>query len=706
MKKNITVFIVCLCILAGNSFAQRRMERLNRGVVAVRNSSSIFVSWRLLGKDPSSIAFNLYRSANGATAVKLNSSPITGGTNYTDSSPNLTLSNSYYVKPVVNGVEQTESSSFTVPANAASKPCFTVSLRNTGKIHFVWVGDLDGDGEYDYVVDRRDSTTDRCLIEAYKRDGTFLWDVNYGPNSANDDNISPGSATICTGNWDGVTVYDLDGDGKSEVITKIANGVRFGDGSTWSNSSNTKQWMAILNGETGALRSYVTIPQDYSSIGSLACSLGIGYLDGATPSIIGKFKNRNANGSFNLMVCAFKWQGSSTTLQWKWLRGSTAASDGHQIRIIDVDSDGTDEICDIGYCLNSNGTLRYSLDAQGVTHGDRTHIGKLDPNRAGIQGYAVQQDNPNFLYEYYYDASTGTILWKHFGTSLADVGRGAAGDIDPTYNGFEVWSFSGIYNAPSNTKLTSEPTRPYPNFRLWWDGDLLSENYDNEKIEKWNYSTSTVSRLVTCYNFDNANSGDRGAPAFYGDIYGDWREEVVMVNGSNDKLVVFTTNTATSTRIYTLAHNPAYRNCMTIKGYMQSHHTDFFLGNGMATPPVPNISYASGSAPVVSAAKYAFPETLTLGANAETGASALELYPNPLNGSSLNLKLPVSMQSELVFAISDTKGNVIYEKNLGIVEPGVFSTQLNLSTINIPAGSYIGIVRSKTGTESKVFVKQ
>ncbi|SFD99219.1 hypothetical protein SAMN05518672_10469 [Chitinophaga sp. CF118] len=33
-------------------------------------------------------------------------------------------------------------------------------------------------------------------------------------------NISPGSATIDIGNWDGVTVYDLDG--KAEVITKIA----------------------------------------------------------------------------------------------------------------------------------------------------------------------------------------------------------------------------------------------------------------------------------------------------------------------------------------------------------------------------------------------------------------------------------------------------------------------------------------------------
>jgi hypothetical protein len=46
-----------------------------------------------------------------------------------------------------------------------------------------------------------------------------------------------------------------------------------------------------------------------------------------------------------------------------------------------------------------------------------------------------------------------------------------------------------------------------------------------------------------------------------------------------------------STRLYTLAHNPAYRNAMTLKGYMQSHHVDYFLGANMTTPPRPAITY-------------------------------------------------------------------------------------------------------------------
>lgn len=695
MKKNLLLITVYLLSLFTHAFAQRKMERLNRGVVAVRSGSSVFISWRLLGLDPSGIGFNIYRSANGGAAVKLNSSVLTAGTNYTDNAANLTQSNSYYVKPVVNGAEQTASGAYTLVANAADKPCFTVPLRAGTLIHFVWVGDLDGDGEYDYVVDRLDWNGGGCKIEAYKRDGTFLWDVDYGPNSVNMDNISPGSAAIDVGNWDGVTVYDLDGDGKSEVITKIANGVRFGDGTTWSNSSDTKQWLGILNGQTGALRSYVTIPQDYAGTGSLAASFGIGYLDGVNPSVIGKFKNRNADGSFNLMVCAFRFTGSNTTVQWKWLRGSTAAPDGHQIRIIDVDGNGTDEVCDIGYTLNSNGALRYSLAGQGVVHGDRTQIGKLDPNRAGMQGYAVQQDNPSGLLEYYYDANTGTILWKHIG-AVGDVGRGAAGDIDPRYNGWEVWSFQGIYNGPSNTKLTDEPTRPYPNFRLWWDGDVLAENLHDEKIEKWNYSSSTVSRLVTMWNYDAAGGSDRNAPMFYGDILGDWREEVILVSSDNSKLVVFTTNVPTNTRLYTLAHNPAYRNCMTIKGYMQSHLTDYYLGNGMATPPNPNITYTGTATRIEN-------ETTTL--PVATINNQFEIFPNPNNGAFVNINVPIREKADLVFTITNEQGQLLFEKKLGPVDAGDYSTRINISRARLAPGNYIASIRSKSGIQSKLFIK-
>ncbi|MBY8852329.1 hypothetical protein K7G98_30420, partial [Saccharothrix sp. MB29] len=132
--------------------------------------------------DPAGIGFNVYRSTGSGAEVRINGSVLTGGTNYVDSTANLSQSNSYRVRPVVNGVEQAAGGAFTLRANAATEPVVRVPLRAGGAVKFLWVGDLDGDGEYDYVLDRQTSPQ---KIEAYRRDGRFLWQVDMGPNSTN-----------------------------------------------------------------------------------------------------------------------------------------------------------------------------------------------------------------------------------------------------------------------------------------------------------------------------------------------------------------------------------------------------------------------------------------------------------------------------------------------------------------------------------------
>ncbi len=569
-------------------FPRRYMEKLGRGVVAVRNSSGVFVSWRLLGTDPENIGFNLYRSTAGGQPVKLNGNVLTGGTNYTDTNAILSLDNTYFVRPVIEGIEQAPSASFTLPSNSPIQPLIVIPLQtsNTDPIHFVWVGDLDGDGEYDFVLDRLNWEGRPQSLEAYRRDGTFLWSVNMGPNSTNTDLIEPGSSAIDVGHWDGVTVYDLDCDGKAEVVLRTANGVVFGDGAVLTASDDLLQFISVLDGMTGAERARIQIPTDYMADGPMGAHMGIGYLNGKTPSIIAAMKNRIGTGNFNMMICAWDFDGFSLTQRWKWLRGDRNCPDGHQIRIIDVDGDGLDDVCNLGFVLRNNGTLLYSLGEAGIVHGDRWHIGKFDPSRPGLQGYGIQQDNPSGLHFYYYDAAAGQILWSYSGT-VVDVGRGDVGDTDPRYPGFECWAFDGMWNGPTGTQIA--PNAPWPCLRLWWDGDELSESYNDGKIEKWIYSTSSVSRVLTTWNYETYTRSDRGCPMFYGDIWGDWREEVVVTNENYTKLGIFTTSTPTNRRIYTLPHNPAYRNCMTVKGYMQSHHVDFYLGNGMSTPPAPPI---------------------------------------------------------------------------------------------------------------------
>ena len=122
--RTFSCFVWLLCV-AGTATAQRQMENLNRGLVAVKKSSTqVYLSWRLFGNDPPDIAFNVYRSANGGSATKLNATPITATTDYTDSPGSTNLTNnaySYHVRPVISGVEQVPSEIAALPANPDKK---------------------------------------------------------------------------------------------------------------------------------------------------------------------------------------------------------------------------------------------------------------------------------------------------------------------------------------------------------------------------------------------------------------------------------------------------------------------------------------------------------------------------------------------------------------------------------------------------------
>ncbi|MFC4119976.1 hypothetical protein [Nonomuraea zeae] len=169
--------------VASTAATARPMENLGRGVVAVRSGGKdVLITWRLLGLDPDVLAFNVYRSTAGGAYAKLTPEPLTGGTNFTDSTADLTRANSYHVRPVLDGAEQEPSDPFTLTANHAVEPAVRVPLRKGGAVKFLWAGDLDGDGAYDYVIDRQ---TKPQTIEAYRGDGTFLWSMNMGPNSMN-----------------------------------------------------------------------------------------------------------------------------------------------------------------------------------------------------------------------------------------------------------------------------------------------------------------------------------------------------------------------------------------------------------------------------------------------------------------------------------------------------------------------------------------
>ena len=631
----------------------RHMESLNRGVVVVRSSSSqAFVGWRLLGTEAATTGFNVYRASNGGNAVKLNSAPLAAGTHYVDSAANLGVTNVYHVRPVVGGVEGVASETFTLPANAPVQQYLSVPLQipaggttpdgvaYTYSANDASVGDLDGDGAYEIVLkwtpsNAKDNSssgyTGNQILDAYKLDGTRLWRIDLGKN------IRAGE------HYTQFMVYDLDSDGKAEVAMKTADGTKDGAGvvigsatADYRNSGGYiltgPEYLTVFNGESGAAMATVPFEPARGSVADWGDTYGnrvdrflaaVAYLDGVRPSLV------MTRGYYDKsMLVAYDWRNGSLTKRWlfdsKASGNSAYSSQGnHNLSIADVDGDGGDDIIFGGCTINDNGTGLYST---GLGHGDAMHVSDLVPSRSGLEVFKVQED-PGALYgAAMWDAKTGQILWGLAGGG--DVGRGVALDIDSRFPGFESWTSShgSIYDA-TGTAIFTKPSNMFINFGVWWDGDLSREIMDSATISEWSESTNgranfdldpSLSGVQQYAPGCSSNNSTKANPCLTADLFGDWREEAIWRLSDNSELRIFTTIIPTSTRVYTLMHDPVYRLGVAWQnvGYNQPPHTGFFLGNGMSTPPTPNIqivgsSSGANAAPTVATAASASPIVVT-----------------------------------------------------------------------------------------------
>ncbi|OAM89067.1 hypothetical protein AW736_15070, partial [Termitidicoccus mucosus] len=636
----------CFC-LPQQAVAQRQMEQLGRGLIAVRKSDTeVYVGWRMLGSDPEDIAFNLYRQLGAAgTPKKINTAPITATTDYSDKPGSSAFNDTitYHVRPVIGGVEQTAQAGapFTLPASAPRRQYFTLPLRqDTGPdgpytVKFCWVGDLDGDGEYDFVVDRhssKNSDTDETndedaegssaygqFLEAYKRDGTFLWRLSLGPNSKD----ARGASVISVGASDSVTVFDLDGDGRAEVVVRTANGVTgaSADGApTFSVTApdNSAQFVSIIDGLTGTEKARAPIETTWNRYGPLTFRLGIAWLDGVRPSVVfyGMNRDRDKNSPTYLdhfyVFTAWNFRDGQLVRLWQLEQDQRVlpGAESHSLRIADVDNDGRDEICEIGHVIDHDGTQLFRVP--GVSHGDRYHITDIDPDHPGLETYVIQQNNSAMLATALYEAGTGRYLKKWYAGSVCDVGRGLAADLTPDSRGYEMFSTQrGVFSAKGDPLYDKEV---WPSEGLWWDSDLarefiggISTYGKNPIIEKFNPATGNSDRVYVggknLYSVggDYSNiAGSGGRPAFWGDILGDWREEIVLVKSDCTELRILTTTSPATNRLRTLMHNPQYRAQTTTKGYVQGSYVDYYLGYAMPPPAPPPMTPAaltwSGSA--------------------------------------------------------------------------------------------------------------
>ena len=634
----------------------RQVEYLTRGVNAISTGSSrVYVNWRMLGTDPAAIAFNLYRSTDGAAPVKRNTTPITATTDFTDTSVTTTRSNAYFVRPVVAGVEGAARESFTLPANAPVQQFRSVPLQMpaagvtpTGEAYTysandTSAADLDGDGDYELVVkwdpsNAKDNSqsgyTGNVYLDGYRLDGTLLWRIDLGRN------IRAGA------HYTQFMVYDFDGDGRAEMGVKTAPGTIDGTGQPvllgtatvnddFRNSSgyilSGPEYLTVFDGLTGRALATANYQVPRGTVSAWGDSYGnrvdrflagVGYFDGQRPSLL------MCRGYYTRTVLtAWDYRGGQLTQRWIFDTGNSTTGSlagyrgqgAHSLTIGDVDGDGRDEVTYGAMAINDDGTPLYTT---GLGHGDALHMSDMVPSRPGLEVYQVHETESAHKGKGgdLRDAATGALI--AFVPGTGDVGRGCAFDIDPRYPGFEMWNSSdgGIY-ASDGTRIQDKPGNMPQNFGIWWDGDPLRELLDGTTIGDWRINLTTNIGGRVNYVFAPAGlsgiNGTKNTPSLTADLYGDWREEVVWRRSDNSALQIWSTTIPSQIRLPTLMHDIQYREAVAWQNvaYNQPPHSSYFIGQGMATPAPPNVYVVRAAPPTVARAASTQPITSWGGAS-------------------------------------------------------------------------------------------
>ena len=634
---NVVLLAILSLVFVSNVYAQRKTDQLDRGLVAVKVSSGVYVSWRVQADEYYGVTYKLYR--NGALiAQNLYTS------NYTDAGGSI--SSTYTVAPVKNGVEGQVCAAVSTWAtqyleipvsNVQARSGVTVWKQNNPStamanytINDISLGDVDGDGKIDFIVKRKNQTDQDnlfpvnnyqmyCQIEVYASTINYgrLWWIDCGPN-------------ICYGadeQWDAVA-FDWNEDGSCEVLYRggantvihhadgttetignvnenIRSGITHYANMTFSNAG--EEWLMYINGSNGYTYDVISYPLPRGNASDWGDSyghrsskyfMGAPYLDGVNPYI---FLGRGIYTKID--ACTYRVNKSTNKLYkvgntWHSYTNSGWYGQGnHNFSVADVDEDGSDEIIYGSMVLDfhTGDTSLHGCSSTGLGHGDASHTGDLDPYRRGLETFACNEDNPcnNFR-----NATTCEIYARTLGSS--DDGRAMAGNFTNEYpGGIGASTGSGIFplsyvqpNPTSPVYISGMSNNwngqtPYPmalNFRIYWDGDLLSETINGpgssegylyvDKLGQRIFDTGHGTYATACIN------GTKKNPCAVGDILGDWREEIVMRSSDNRFIRVYTTVVPTEHRMQSLWYDHQYRQAMVwqTEGYNQPAHPSFFVG--------------------------------------------------------------------------------------------------------------------------------
>ena len=603
---------------------------------------------RLLGTESlTNQAFDIYRDSE-----KIYTTGEHDATCYTDSKG--TADNKYTVVPKGEAIDKTEAvdvwtTNTTYKGRSVAYKDIAFKVPDGGKTpkdeeytytaNDMSVGDLDGDGEYEYIVkwdpsNSKDNSvkgyTGNVYLDAYELDGTLLWRIDLGVN------IRAGA------HYTQYMVYDFDGDGKSEVILKTAPGSKDGEGNyvskagknitkgddkkDYRNSSGLlmgkdggQEYLTVFNGETGAAMQTVDFDPPRSILTSSEWGdsyanrserylAAVAYLDGVHPSVV------MTRGYYTYVyAAAYTWDGTDLKEQWlstntpteenggtgctvKYADGTSKnntnktlyAQGAHSVSVADVDNDGYDEIIFGSAVLDHDGTV---LTYDGRGHGDAEHVSDFDNDgkQEIFMAHEAGKHNDKIIpYAVDIKRYNGDIMLQ---AAQGDIGRGIMDNVDDEYalssgNLSLFWSVAadGIYNQ-AGEKVGNIPNTNgsnMENFAVYWDGDLGRELLDGNKLVKYSIKSGTERIYYDSKNSTlpgSINNSTKSNACLTADLFGDWREEIVLRYG--DGVRIYFSTIPTDYRLTTLMHDSQYRCAIAWQnvGYNQPPHTSYYIGS-------------------------------------------------------------------------------------------------------------------------------
>lgn len=330
---------------------------------------------------------------------------------------------------------------------------------------------------------------------------------------------------------------------------------------------------------------------------------GVAYLDGVHPSVI------ICRGYYTrTCIAAYDLQGGKHHLRWQIdsgflpmqnpfcimpddaqdgtdpVYGCIARQGNHSLSCADVDGDGCMEIIYGACCIDHDGTVLYSATDKlpdGRTaklgHGDSMHVADIDPDVPGLEIFNVFEEGRFAPYGYALrDAESGKVRFGEY--HEGDLGRCMVGDMVDGVRGLQVWS-KGMYDCKGNQLDIKEPST---NARIYWMGDLSTQVTDMPDYlhsDKPGRVCDLRRGIILEPEGTLTNNGTKGNPCLVADIFGDFREELLLRLEDSSAIRIYSTTDVTCHKLPTFLHDPQYRcgvawqnNCYNQPVYPSFHY--------------------------------------------------------------------------------------------------------------------------------------